>query len=67
MLEGVDFRRDILPKLQGLPLRGSAKTMGKSAPHDLRFKEGISSRKCGIGSRPRNLARSSRQTLSEAA
>jgi hypothetical protein len=32
-LDGVDFRRDVLPKLQGLPVRVIAAAMGASISH----------------------------------
>jgi hypothetical protein len=39
-LDGVDFRRDILPKLQGLPVRVIAEAMGASISHGSKVRSG---------------------------
>jgi hypothetical protein len=39
-LDGVDFRRDILPKLQGLPVRVIAEAMGASISHGSKVRGG---------------------------
>jgi CRISPR-associated endonuclease Cas1 len=39
-LDGVDFRRDILPKLQSLPVRVIAKAMGASISHGSKVRSG---------------------------
>ena len=38
--DGVDFRRDILPKLQRLPVRVIAEAMGASLSHGSRVRAG---------------------------
>jgi hypothetical protein len=38
--DGVDFRRDILPKLQGLPVRVIAAAMGASISHGSKVRSG---------------------------
>jgi hypothetical protein len=40
-LEGVDFRRDILPTLQGLPVRVIAAAMGASISHGPKVRSGL--------------------------
>jgi hypothetical protein len=39
-LDGVDFRRDMLPKLQVLPVRVIADTMGTSQSHGSKVRNG---------------------------
>jgi hypothetical protein len=39
-LDGVDFRRDILPKLQGLPVRVIAEAMGATISHGSKVRSG---------------------------
>jgi hypothetical protein len=39
-LDGVDFRRDILPKLQGLPVRLIADAMGATISHASKVRGG---------------------------
>jgi hypothetical protein len=39
-LDGVDFRRDILPRLQSLPVRVIAATMGASISHGSKVRGG---------------------------
>jgi hypothetical protein len=39
-LDGVDFRRDILPRLQGLPVRVIAETMGATISHGSKVRGG---------------------------
>jgi hypothetical protein len=39
-LDGVDFRRDILPKLQGLPVRAIAEAMGVGMSHGSKVRGG---------------------------
>jgi hypothetical protein len=39
-LDGVDFRRDILPKLQRLPVRVIAEAMGASISHGSKVRSG---------------------------
>ncbi len=49
-LDRVDFRRDILPKLQGLPVRVIAEAMGASLSHGSKVRGGETSyRISGIG------------------
>ncbi len=40
-LNGVDFRRDILPKLQGLPVRLIAEAMGATISHGSKVRSGL--------------------------
>ena len=40
-LDGVDFRRDILPKLQSLPVRVIAEAMGASISHGSKVRSGL--------------------------
>ena len=40
-LNGVDFRRDILPKLQGVPVRVIAEAMGASISHGSKVRSGL--------------------------
>jgi hypothetical protein len=40
-LDGVDFRRDILPKLQGVPVRAIAEAMGASISHGSKVRSGL--------------------------
>jgi CRISPR-associated endonuclease Cas1 len=40
-LDGVDFRRDILPRLQGLPVRAIAEAMGSSISHGSKVRSGL--------------------------
>ena len=48
-LDGVDFRRDILPKLQRLPVRVIAEAMGASISHGSKVRSGLQYRTGGIG------------------
>ena len=40
-LDGVDFRRDILPKLQRLPVRMIAEAMGSGISHGSKVRSGL--------------------------
>jgi hypothetical protein len=40
-LDGVDFQRDILPRLQRLPVRAIAEVMGASISHGSEVRGGI--------------------------
>ena len=40
-LDGVDFRRDILPRLQGVPVRTIAEAMGASISHGSKVRSGL--------------------------
>ena len=40
LLDGVDFRRDILPKLQKMPVRVIAEAMGASLSHGSKVRGG---------------------------
>jgi hypothetical protein len=40
-LDRVDFRRDILPRLQGLPVRVIAEAMGSSASRGSKVRSGL--------------------------
>jgi hypothetical protein len=50
-LNGVDFRRDILPKLQRLPVRLIAEAMGASISHGSKVRSGLLVPHSGIGRR----------------
>ena len=40
-LDGVDFRRDVLPKLQNMPVRAIAEAMGASISHASKVRSGL--------------------------